>query len=172
MSPEQQNFDQLRRLLALKRHEVPPPGYYANFSREVVARIRAGERGESASSREWQTGWWHRFWNVLEAQPVLAGAVGAFVCGAMVWTFMASETPDSQAMAVMGTDPVAQFADNSGFQPMAQPASFTSTNRSIPQPSHGSLFDDIRMAHPINPVLVSQPGGEPALMPVQYTFPK
>ncbi len=52
MSENQPNFESLRRLLALKRHETPPPGYFNNFSRQVMARIRAGEAEAPASLSE------------------------------------------------------------------------------------------------------------------------
>ena len=40
MNAEPENFDQLCRLLKLKRHESPPPRYFNDFSSQVIARIR------------------------------------------------------------------------------------------------------------------------------------
>src|SRR6201993_3077466 len=86
MTPDSDNFEQLRKLLVLKRHEVPPPGYFHGFSREVIVRIKAGEMGEAAGANWWafEGSWLRRFWGIFEARPILAGGFGVAVCGFFV----------------------------------------------------------------------------------------
>jgi len=76
-------FDQVRRLLALKRHELPPPGYFHRFPGQVIARIRSGERAQDLGVLgHWfgDASWLARLWGRLESQPILAAAVGAASC--------------------------------------------------------------------------------------------
>ena len=96
MSQDNEDFGSLRRLLALKRHEQPPPGYFNDFSGQVIARIKAGERAdESALDRLlWEAPWLQRLWAALEAKPILAAAFGATVCGLLIFGVIYSERID------------------------------------------------------------------------------
>jgi hypothetical protein len=108
MSQDTENFEQLRRMLALKRHEQPPPGYFNDFSRQVILRIKAGERGEPANLLErlfWEAPWVQRLWNTLEARPIVAGACGVAVCGLMITGVLYSDRADVPAGALV---PIAQ----------------------------------------------------------------
>ena len=67
-----ENFDQLRTVLALKRYEQPPPGYFRNFSSKVIARIEATEVAGSLA-------WWRKLG--LNLKPTLMLGLGVVVCG-------------------------------------------------------------------------------------------
>lgn len=67
MGPEQDNFEALRRMLALKRHEVPPPGFF----HDLPGRVRAGIRADAA---ERARPWWQRLAARPGWRPALAGA--------------------------------------------------------------------------------------------------
>jgi hypothetical protein len=95
MKPDSEDFTQLRRLLALKRYEQPPPGYFHNFPGEVMARIRAGDRGEPREDT-----WFGRFLSLIEAKPVFAGAFGASLCVLLISGIVNTDEPS----AVAGSD--------------------------------------------------------------------
>lgn len=102
MNPDSENFDALRRVLALKRHEQPPPGYFDQFSSQVIARIKAGETGEPASavSRFFRgASWWNHVVSALEAKPAVAGAFGAAVCALLISGIVYSENAPTPASA-------------------------------------------------------------------------
>jgi len=134
MSPEQENFEELRRLLAVKRHEQPPPGYFHDFSRQVIARIRAGET--AAADSFWQrlasrAPWLQSLWDGFEAKPIVAGAFGVGVCSLLVVGLVSSERIDANS---------APLSQNS-----APPETFLAN---VPSQSVGtSFYDRVALEH-------------------------
>src|ERR1051326_3828523 len=92
MNSAPEEFNQLRKLLALKRHEVPPPGFFERFPDKVVARIEAEGLGGRVS-------WWRRLFPQLDAKPVLACAYGLVVVGLLAVGVGVSQSLDTEQEA-------------------------------------------------------------------------
>jgi hypothetical protein len=83
MNENEQNFDGLKKLLKLKQHEIPPPGYFNSFSDKVAARIRAGEistRGSAYERIQSNSPWLAKFIAIFEVRPSLIGATATGLC--------------------------------------------------------------------------------------------
>src|SRR5215467_6387274 len=127
MSPIPDDFEQLRRLLALKRHEQPPPGYFHGFSRQVIVRIQAGELGDPAGASLWSFSggsFLQRIWATLDARPVLAGAFGVAVCGFFVVGALLSDSTGVATANVL--PPPGSRAEHSPWQEPNADAQFAS----------------------------------------------
>lgn len=79
----------LLRLLALKRHEQPPPGYFDHFAAKVIARIEAAEAAVEGS-------WWRRLRAQFDARPMLACAYGVVVGTVLVLGVSFASSLDEQ----------------------------------------------------------------------------
>lgn len=149
MSTETDNFEALRKLLVLKKHEVPPPGYFDQFAGEIRSRLAAGEHRQTDLWREMgdEASWLQRLWSSLAAQPALAGAVGMAVCGLMLAGVYFSQSSESGNGGVVVaeswklTAPV--VSPMAGVQPAATMLASSSTNPVMAVPAGGSLFDRI-----------------------------
>jgi hypothetical protein len=148
MSTEPDNFEPLRRLLALKRHEQPPPGYFERLPAEIRARLRAAGPANATRRQEPETegSWLLRLWAGLSAKPAWAGAFGVLICGAALTGIFFSqqgELPTEAAAPAMGawkTEPHAPALALSEALTTPNPAT-SSTN---PVLNVGpSLFDQI-----------------------------
>ena len=154
MNPEQENFQQLRRLLVLKRYEQPPPGYFNHFSDQIIARLQAGERFQRQSTLEtlfWQAPWVQRLWQALETKPIIAGAFGVAVCGLLVAGIGYSERAESPNIAVLTPAaeqaPVVMSAATEPASPLtsdSQAQGFSSTDGVIAIRGQESLFQEIK----------------------------
>lgn len=150
MNPE--NFDQLLKLLALKRREQPPSGYFDKFSREVIVRLKAGE----VSRKSWlddlgdEASWAQKVWMLLEAKPALAGVFGAAVCGFLLAGIIYAQRLDLRSPTVAAPPPheIALVPPN----PVAEADASTSallTSSTNPLPA--GLFDGVGLrAEPVS----------------------
>jgi hypothetical protein len=111
MNPDSQDFDSLRQLLALKRHEVPPQGYFDRFSRDVMARIKSGDTGEELGTDSW----FRRFLGMFDVKPVFAGAFGTAVCAFLISGIISSEQTPVMAGSASPIVPDQQLVE--GTQP-------------------------------------------------------
>ena len=170
MTPDSENFEQLRKLLALKRHEVPPPGYFHGFSREVIVRIKAGEGAQEATVTGWvfEGSWLRRFWGIFEARPMLAGSFGVAVCGFFVaGALMSADSTEGSGLA---QPPLTMVVDKGAAVPPVETATLRQVSAQVPSalgaPAStlpgGSLFDEIQRAtRQGSPLFIqtSAPGG-------------
>ncbi len=162
MMPEQDDFEDLRRLLALKRHEQPPPGYFHQFSRQVIARIQDGEAAQSNSFLGRllaRAPWLEHFRSGFEPKPIVAGAFGIGVCSLLLVGLVSSERVDSGQMNfgpnVGAPEPILANvqAQKSGW--MERAFSAQSPTGSVFSAQSHSIFDEIRPR--VQPVSFSVP---------------
>jgi hypothetical protein len=117
MNEQNNDFEALRKLLSLKQHEVPPPGYFHGFSSEVVARIRTGDVGhpESFGNRlQNEAPWLFRLISGFQDRPAYAGMFASFLLLLLAAGIVYTDNPSaSQADLVLpgqGTDPGTSMA--------------------------------------------------------------
>ena len=121
MNENENNFESLRRLLAQKRHETPPPGYFNSFSGQIIARIRAGEGKAPQTDRSSEASWFVKLLQAFELKPAFAGAFASALSLLLVLGIVYAERPDS------GPQPILQTADQSigSFASMSSPAAIS-----------------------------------------------
>ena len=151
MNESDNNFQDLKRLLKLKRHEIPPPGCFNNFSDDVIGRIRAGEAGGAHSLLEnlnERVPWLLDLLRIFETKPGVIGGFAVSLCALLLVAVLWPESHDANTaeagtLAMSGSAPaaaampdlvsaVAPADDNSGIavsskevntlQPSLQPA--------------------------------------------------
>jgi hypothetical protein len=154
MNPEQENFHDLRRLLALKRHEQPPPGYFNNFSSEVIHRIRGGETSSPDTLLERldaEAPWLQRLWSFFTTKPALVGAFGAAVCAIVFGITLFSEnsdTSDSGTVAVSQPQPeqpvFARVVGNAGSTMLQDAPASATTAGFVAEPGKSSIFQEFK----------------------------
>ena len=155
MSPHSDEFAQLKKLLATKRHEQPPPGYFERFSDRVIRRI------EDENPVEENTGWL-RLIGWLTSKPVLACAYGGVVVGALFAGFRLSE--DLQPEPALQISETLHWFDSSAEPSMV----FSSLQSGTVQPTP---FAMVRSFSPASGASswISAHGSDPYFQPVSFT---
>jgi len=104
MNENENNFESLRRLLAHKRHETPPPGYFNSFSGQIIARIRAGEASPARNDSSSDISWLLKLLQAFELKPAFAGAFASALSLLLVLGIVYAERPDSGPQPILQTD--------------------------------------------------------------------
>jgi hypothetical protein len=162
MNENENNFESLRRLLALKRYEMPPPGYYNNFSRQVLQRIRASHNEPSVNLFEElfnHAPWLAKLRQALDMRPVLAGGFAGTLCMLLLFGIVYAERPD------ITPQPLLQVANSTVSFAAVSP---TALSQPVDQ---GGIVSSTEPVFSLQPV--ASPFGQqnPLAQPVSLKFP-
>jgi hypothetical protein len=104
MNDNENDFEALRRLLALKRYEAPPPGYFDRFSGEVMARLRASQsKSQDGAADPLSDGvpWLVRIIRALESKPAFAATFASALCLLLLAGITFAEQPEGAIQPLM-----------------------------------------------------------------------
>lgn len=140
MHEDPKEFEKLRKLIALKRHEIPPPGYFDSFSDKVISRIESDDLAH--------VGIWQQIVSLFKTRPAISWS---FSFAAVMTLFVASSGFENHP----GTDHANSLPSvgNTG-QPAAAASMVFSTNDS-------SHFGSMRIA--FEPTSKANTNSEPKL---------
>src|SRR5580704_4090730 len=95
MNSEPDDFEALRKLMALKRHEQPPPGYFGRLPDRITSRIER-EGGD--------LGFWERILAGFTFRPAFAYSFALAAFGALTFSVVSSikTQPQESAQAPLG----------------------------------------------------------------------
>ncbi|MDB6112633.1 MAG: hypothetical protein JWR69_4383 [Pedosphaera sp.] len=159
MSNAPEEFEQLRKLLKLKRHEQPPPGFFNDFSSRVLDGI---ERNKAATPAEklWEgVPWLARFFRVLENNVLAAGGFATAICAVLIGGVVYSEYVDQVPASSLANNDGAMMASMGGSSFSASSSStgtlLSSTNAVFSSGLPGSPFDNTLGSLSVQPVSFS-----------------
>jgi hypothetical protein len=150
MNPDPNDFEALLKLMALKRHEQPPPGYFSRLPDTIAARL---ERGEG------QLGFWETFMDHLTFRPAFVYSFSLAALGALTISVIYSVRVQPEESAQMAGNNSYSWQSAAPEQGLASPYDSSqplhvanwmgSDNVSNPAPAMPSLFDTGAHGHPM-----------------------
>jgi hypothetical protein len=151
MNSNPNDFEALRKLMALKRHEQPPPAYLNQLSNRIITRI---ERGEG------QLTLWEKVSANFSLRPTVACAFGLTVCGALGLSAVyairqqVAETANASGAMTLRIPTTAAVSFVSSERPEAAPLHVANwlgkTNPATELQPELSLFHPTRAAMPVS----------------------
>ncbi len=155
----EENFDTLRRLLKLKRHEVPRRDIStASPARSLPASGRVKPGDARTAEHVFGTSWWSNFFQLFELKPAFAGAFASALCLLLIFGVVYADRPES------GPQP---FLPNTG----SSMASFASVTPSV-MPSATYAADGMASNSPaasLQPVASLFGSENPLVQPVSFS---
>lgn len=104
MSAQPEEFEQVQKLLKLKRYEQPPPRFFNEFSSNVISRLHE-EATASTQEKLWmEAPWLKSFFQFLEKSPLAAGSFAASLCALLVGGLVYSEYSDRGVSEALGSE--------------------------------------------------------------------
>lgn len=145
MANDSDEFDKLRKLLALKRHEAPPPGYFERLPREIHVRLAAAQaprarREDHAAGSNWLAA----LLRLVEARSYLVGAMGAAACGLVLTVIVQVNKPappPTSALVELAQPPPLPSAPADPTALVAGNVLNASTNPILPRPPAEVIFN-------------------------------
>jgi hypothetical protein len=133
MNESEQRFDDLRQLLKLKQHEIPPPGYFHGFSSQVISAIQEDLRVSSKSQYSSSPSWLSRFFASFDSRPGLVGGLATSMVLFLVLGIVLADHSD--------TEMAANYSVDANLQPSSSPlaSAALSSELSAPDQSAGGI---------------------------------
>ena len=113
MNESEQRFDDLRQLLKLKQHEIPPPGYFHGFSSQVISAIQEDLRVSSKPQNSSSPSWLSRFFASFDSRPGLVGGLATSMVLFLVLGIVLADHSD--------TEMAANYSVDANIQPSSSP---------------------------------------------------
>ncbi|MBM3846281.1 MAG: hypothetical protein FJ405_08350 [Verrucomicrobia bacterium] len=115
MQQEQESFESLQRLLALKRHETPPPRFLDDLASRTLRKIES-----TPATSAWEA-WLDRMFAYRWFQTAAASGMALLVGGLVVTALMAPHEPsETSATANLLAAPNSS-AINTSLKPLSLP---------------------------------------------------
>ena len=110
MNEAPENFDALQKLLALKRHEQPPPGYFDRLPGLILSRLDEPEA---------EPEFWSRLLSGFILRPAFAYSLGLVFCGALATGigYAVRVVPNQAASQPMSSESWGLAAQTTGLPP-------------------------------------------------------